>query len=139
MLRHIPAVLSPDLVKALMEMGEGDEIVLGEAGLPAHSVHPQVLRADGVEIADLLAGVLALMPLDTTAEEQVLLLGDDEGAAPACWATYAPILGDGVEAEVLPRAAFYENMVGAAVIVVTGTRGRGTSIALRKGGTLDES
>jgi len=61
MLRHIPAVLSPDLVKALMEMGEGDEIVLGEAGLPAHSVHPQVLRADGVEIADLLAGVLALI------------------------------------------------------------------------------
>ena len=133
MLRHIPPVLSPDLVKALMEMGEGDEIVLGEAGLPAHSVHPQVLRADGVEIDDLLAAVLELMPLDMTSDEQVVLLGDDDGNPPPSWQRYESLFGDDVEVAALPRAGFYENMVGAAVVVVTGTRERGSSIALRKG------
>lgn len=136
MLRHIPPALSPDLVKALMEMGEGDEIVLAEASLPAHSVHPQVLRADGVPLATLLEAVLQVMPLDETAEDQVVLLEPEDGGRPACWETYARLWGDEVSAEVLPRAAFYENLVGAAVVVVTGETTRNSSVALRKGAVV---
>lgn len=138
MLRHIPPVLSPDLVKALMEMGEGDEIVLAEAGLPAHSIHHQVIRADGVPLLTLLEAVLEVLPLDRNVDEQVVLLQPDDGSRPACWDDYARLWGDDVSAEVLPRPAFYENLVGAAVVVVTGTRTRDASVALRKGVLDDE-
>ncbi|MCD7793761.1 MAG: fucose isomerase, partial [Alistipes sp.] len=37
MLKNIPSVLSPELLKILMEMGHGDEIVLGDANFPAAS------------------------------------------------------------------------------------------------------
>ena len=30
MLKHIPAILTPELLKVLMEMGHGDEIVIAE-------------------------------------------------------------------------------------------------------------
>ena len=30
MLKHIPAILTPDLLKILMEMGYGDEIVIAD-------------------------------------------------------------------------------------------------------------
>ncbi|MDO5626850.1 MAG: RbsD/FucU domain-containing protein [Mobilicoccus sp.] len=133
MLRHIPPALSPDLVKALMEMGEGDEIVLAEASLPAHSIHHQVIRADGVPLTTLLEAVLHLLPLDDSAEDQVVLIEPEDGERPAIWAEYEAIWGEGVTAEILPRPAFYENLVGAAAVVVTGERTRGSSVALRKG------
>ncbi|WP_040160581.1 RbsD/FucU family protein [Mobilicoccus massiliensis] len=133
MLRHIPRVLSPDLVKALMEMGEGDEIVLAEANLPAHSIHHQVIRADGVPMTTLLEAVLHLMPLDETAEEQVVLIEPEGGDRPAGWEKYTAVWGEGVEVELLPRPAFYENLVGTAVVVVTGETARDSSIILRKG------
>ena len=31
MLKHIPTILSPELVKYLMEMGHGDEVVIADA------------------------------------------------------------------------------------------------------------
>lgn len=136
MLRNIPRALSPELVKALMEMGEGDEIVLAEANLPAHSVHHQVIRADGVPLTTLLEAVLQVMPLDDHSEEQVVLVAPEDGEAPECWAEYERIWGSDVAAEALPRPAFYENLVGAAVVVVTGTTTRDSSVVLRKG-TLD--
>ena len=41
MLKHIPAILSPDLVKYLMEMGHGDELVIADAKtLGCHSDPP---------------------------------------------------------------------------------------------------
>jgi L-fucose mutarotase len=37
MLNEIPKILSPELVKTLMEMGHGDEIVIADANFPCHS------------------------------------------------------------------------------------------------------
>lgn len=133
MLRHIPPALSPDLVKALMEMGEGDEIVLAEAGLPAHSIHHQVIRADGVPLTTLLEAVLHLMPLDHDADAQVVLVAPESGDRHPRWEAYERIWGGEVSAECLPRPAFYENLVGAAVVVVTGETARDSSVVLRKG------
>lgn len=35
MLKHIPAILTPDLLKILMEMGHSDEIVIADGNFPA--------------------------------------------------------------------------------------------------------
>ena len=37
MLKGIPSILSPELLKVLMEMGHGDEIVLADGNFPAAS------------------------------------------------------------------------------------------------------
>lgn len=38
MLKNIPLILSPSLLMTLMEMGHGDEIVIGDGNFPAESV-----------------------------------------------------------------------------------------------------
>ena len=48
MLKTISPLISPELLKVLAEMGHGDEIIFSDAHFPAHSMGPQVIRADGL-------------------------------------------------------------------------------------------
>lgn len=50
MLKKIPKLLSPELVRIMMEMGHGDELVLADANFPGHALHPRVTRCDGIGI-----------------------------------------------------------------------------------------
>lgn len=47
MLKGIPSILSPELLKILMEMGHGDEIVIGDGNFPAASNAQRLVRCDG--------------------------------------------------------------------------------------------
>ena len=47
MLKGIPSIISPELLKILDEMGHGDEIVIGDGNFPAASMGARVVRADG--------------------------------------------------------------------------------------------
>ena len=51
MLKGIHPAISPELLKILAEMGHGDEIVLSDAHFPAHSLHSNVIRADGITVS----------------------------------------------------------------------------------------
>jgi L-fucose mutarotase len=64
MLKNIPAVLSPDLLKTLRAMGHGDEIAIVDGNYPADAHGRRILRADGVSATDLLDAILTVMPLD---------------------------------------------------------------------------
>ena len=68
MLVGISPLLSPQLLAELCRMGHGDEIVLADAHFPGHSCNDTVLRADGLQIPDLLEAILPLMTLDTYVE-----------------------------------------------------------------------
>ena len=60
MLKGIPPIIQPDLLKILSEMGHGDAIVLADAHFPAESVgvRSHVIRYDGQPIEPLLdAGI----------------------------------------------------------------------------------
>lgn len=140
MLRHIPANLSPDLVKALMEMGHGDEILLADANFPGHSLHSCVIRADGLGIPELLTSILELLPLDRYNDYQVGLMetvGDDP--RPVVWDIYARIWADAeaeagpVTATTLERFAFYDHAKTVAAIVLTGETALYGNLILRKG------
>ncbi|MGL5768932.1 MAG: L-fucose mutarotase, partial [Plesiomonas shigelloides] len=73
MLKNISPLISPDLLKVLAQMGHGDEIIFADAHFPAHSMGPQVLRADGVSVSDLLAAVIPLFELDSYAPPLVMM------------------------------------------------------------------
>ena len=54
MLKNIPPIISPELMKILMEMGHGDEIVLADGNFPAASVAQRLVRCDGHGVPELL-------------------------------------------------------------------------------------
>jgi L-fucose mutarotase len=76
MLKGIPQILSPDLLKILCEMGHSDTIVIGDGNFPAESMgkNTKVIRCDGHGVAELLEAILKVIPLDTYSEKPVSLM-----------------------------------------------------------------
>ena len=64
MLKGIPNIISPELLKILDEMGHGDEIVIGDGNFPAASNAQRLIRSDGHNVPELLDAILQLFPLD---------------------------------------------------------------------------
>lgn len=141
MLKHIPAILSPELLKVLCEMGHGDEIVLADGNFPAGSVgkNAVVVRADGHGVAQLLDAVLELMPLDRYDPRPAALMQPVPGDPPsaAVWEDYRRVLerhGEDPQAvELVERFAFYERAKNAYAVVATGETAVYANILLKKG------
>jgi L-fucose mutarotase len=68
MLKNIPSLLSPDLLKTLRAMGHGDEIAIVDGNYPADEHGRRVVRADGISATDMLDAILTVMPLDDFVE-----------------------------------------------------------------------
>ena len=74
MLKGIPSIISPELLKILMEMGHGDELVIGDGNFPAASMAQRLIRSDGHNVPELLDAILRLFPLDDFVEHPVALM-----------------------------------------------------------------
>lgn len=142
MLTGIPSILSPELLKILMEMGHGDELVIGDGNFPAASMAQRLARCDGHPVPALLDAILALFPLDTFVDSPVALMavvgGGDE---PPIWKTYREIVGrrspDASGIEHVERFAFYERAKQAYAIVATGESALYANVILKKGVVID--
>ena len=142
MLKGISPLISPELLKALAEMGHGDELVIADGNFPCHSVGKNsiVIRADGHGVPELLDAILGLLPLDTYTEKPVGLMevvpGDTCGT-PEIWGTYEDILCSHEPAhhdiEYIERFAFYERAKDAYLIIATGEKAIYANILLKKG------
>jgi L-fucose mutarotase len=140
MLKGIPDILSPALLKTLDEMGHGDELVLADANFPAESMSSGIcIRADGHGIPALLDAILGLMPLDPYVDEPFLLMqvtpGDPIGDPPV-WNEYMRLLdthAPGTNTGALERFAFYDRARAAYAIVATGERALYANVILKKG------
>lgn len=73
MLKGIPSLISPEMLKILMEMGHGDKLVLGDGNFPAASCAKRLLRADGHGISAFLEADLKLSPLDMSADSVIVM------------------------------------------------------------------
>jgi L-fucose mutarotase len=123
-----------------MEMGHGDEIVLGDGNFPSASYAKRLLRCDGHGVPELLDAILELMPLDTYVETPAALMAVMKGDAtpvPAIWDTYKGILGKHAVAadkiEYMERFSFYDRAKEAYAIVATGEGAIYANIILKKG------
>ncbi|WP_019911720.1 RbsD/FucU family protein [Paenibacillus sp. HW567] len=138
MLNKIPKLLSPELVKTMMEMGHGDELVLADANYPGHALHSRVIRCDGIGIPELLDAILELLPLDHYAEHQAALMSVVPGdpVVPVIWDTYMEIIAGHDPRAVTAHEArfdFYTRSKSAYAIVVTGEQALYGNIILKKG------
>ena len=64
MLKNIPKIISPELLKILCEMGHGDEIVLADGNFPSEAIGQRVVRADGHGVPELLEAILTNEPIE---------------------------------------------------------------------------
>jgi L-fucose mutarotase len=140
MLKGIPSILSPELLKILMEMGHGDELVLSDGNFPAAAYAQRLIRCDGHGVPELLDAILRFMPLDTYVEAPVSLMEVVKGDTvkePVIWKTYDEIVKKyepkACNAQHIERFAFYEQAKKAYAIVATGEKALYANIILKKG------
>jgi len=138
MLKGIPSIISPDLLKILMEMGHGDDIVLADGNFPSASSAQRLVRSDGNNVPELLKAILQLLPLDPFVERPVALMAviPGDSTRPAIWEQYRGIIqqyekfGD---FEYVERFAFYERARQAYAVVATSETAAYGNIILKKG------
>ena len=137
MLKNIPTVIGPELLKILDEMGHGDEIVIADGNFPSHSIGQRVVRADGIGGEAVLDGVLSLIPLDTYAPENFMLMETTNGdPTPEIWAKYEEIAAKhdkNVREALIERYAFYERAKKAYAVIATSESAIYANIILKKG------
>ena len=136
MLKGISPVVSPDLLKTLAEMGHGDEIVIADAHFPGHTFNSRVLRADGLDADQLLAGIIPLFELDAYATPVIMMEAvPGDTLDPSVEARYRKALGYDGSIERVERFAFYERAKKAYAVVLSGEVAQYGNIILKKGVT----
>ncbi len=137
MLKGVPKILSPELLKVLCEMGHGDEIVIADGNFPSETYGKRVIRADGLGGKQMLDAILQMIPLDEVAEKNYFLMATgDEALVPAIWSEYESIAffyDKNVKKEELERYDFYERAKNAYAVIATGEEAIYANIILKKG------
>ncbi|OOF57140.1 fucose isomerase [Rodentibacter genomosp. 2] len=141
MLKGIHPAISPALLKILAEMGHGDELVLADAHFPAHSLHQNVVRADGISIETLLAGISPLFEFDTYVEAPLVMMQAVQGDMldPEVEKRYLNAIQSAVgfvpNLTRIDRFDFYQRAKQAYAIVITGETAKYGNIIIKKGVT----
>lgn len=142
MLKGIPKILSPELLKVLCEMGHSDRLVIADGNFPSESMgkNAKVIRCDGHGVPELLEAILTVFPLDTYVETPVSLMqvmpGDN--VETPIWDEYKEIVSRFDERGQkaigqTERFAFYDEAKTAYAILATGESALYANIMLQKG------
>ncbi len=141
MLKGIPPILSPELLKVLCEMGHTDELTIGDGNFPGHTYGKKVIRLDGHGVPEILDAILQVFPLDTYVEKPVTLMGVVKGddAKTPIWDVYKHIVAKyddrGADCfEEIDKWDFYDKTKEkSTVVIMTGETAIYANIILKKG------
>lgn len=142
MLKGIPKIISPELLKVMCEMGHSDRLVIADGNFPAESMGKNaiVIRCDGHSATDVLDAILTLFPLDTYVEKPVNLMQVMPGdtVETPIWDEYKAIIAkhDKRGADTvgqIERFEFYEQAKTAYAIIATGEGALYANVMLQKG------
>jgi L-fucose mutarotase len=142
MLKGIPAILSPQLLKVLCEMGHSDKLVIADGNFPSETMgkYGIVIRLDGHGVPEILEAILKLFPLDTHVEHPVNLMEVMKGdqIETPIWESYKDIVAKhdtrGQKAiGTLERFTFYEEAKKSYAIIATGETALYANVMLQKG------
>ena len=142
MLKGIPKILSPELLKVLCEMGHSDRLVISDGNFPAESMGKNaiVIRCDGHGVPEILEAILKVFPLDTYVEKPLNLMQvmpGDKVETPIR-DTYKEIVAKyderGADAVGnIERFAFYEEAKTAYAIIATSESALYANVMIQKG------
>lgn len=146
MLKGIPKILSPELLKVLCEMGHSDRLVIGDGNFPAETMGKNgiVIRMDGHGVPEILDAILEVFPLDTYVEHPVNLMEVMKGdtVETPIWKTYEEIVAkhDSRGASAIgqiERFKFYDDTKTAFCVIATSEAALYANIMLQKGVVVD--
>ena len=141
MLKGVPAILPPELLKILCEIGHGDEITIGDANFPGASLCSRVVRMDGHGVPEILDALLTLIPLDQYVEHPAALMQVVPGdpTETSIWDTYREILSrhesrGAACLEEVERFAFYDRVRQKSyAVIMSGEKATYANIKIKKG------
>lgn len=136
MLKGIPGIISPELLKVLMEMGHGDEIVLADGNFPGASHANILIRCDGHGVPEILEAILKLFPLDTYQKPAyVMEVAQGDNVETPIWDRYREIIKSHTneDLEQIERFEFYERAKKAYAVVMTSEKALYANLLLKKG------
>ena len=147
MLKGLPEILSPALLKVLCEMGHSDRLVIADGNFPVESMGKNciTIRMDGHGVPEILDAILKVFPLDTYVEHPVNLMevmAGDNVETPI-WDTYKEIIAKHDERGAavvgnIERFAFYEEAKKVYCIISTGEKALYANIMLQKGVVIND-
>ena len=138
MLNKIPKIVPAELVKLMMEMGHGDEMVIADGNFPAHAMGVPVVHLDGHGVCQVLDAVLELMPLDAYVDSPTALMAVIPGdtIVPVIQGEIKAVLekhAHRAESEMMERYAFYDRAKRAFCVVATSECAQYANVILKKG------
>ena len=145
MLKNIPSILSPELLKVLCEMGHSDRICIGDGNFPGSSMakakNAIFIRADGHGVPEILDAILQVIPLDTYVDTPVMLMEKmecDKDLVIPVWDTYKEIVAKHDERGEkavgnYERFEFYEQAKDCYCIIQTGETAIYANVIVQKG------
>lgn len=141
MLKGIPEIISPQLLKYLCEMGHSDRLVIADGNFPTHSVgkNAHIIRMDGHNVCEILDAILKLFPLDTYDNAPVKIMEKVAGdiVETPIWNEFKEIIAryDNRKNIIgsIERFKFYEEAKSSYLIIATSERALYGNIMLQKG------
>ncbi len=142
MLKHIPDILSPELLKVLQEMGHGDTICIGDGNFPGVHIGKQsgavMVDLSGHGVCEILDAILKFFPLDAYVEKPVSLMAAPASEPAPIHEQYKKIIEKyctrgGNTVQELERFAYYEKARECYAIIQTGETATYANIILQKG------
>ena len=143
MLKGIDALLSPELLKILCEMGHGDEVAVVDANFTAESLGrgKPIIRLPGCDLYRTCAAVLSVFPLDAAVTQPVAYMQVSD--SPAGYTSTVQLsvivlletggLARPEQCEAMERFSFYERVKQAYAIVQTGEMQSYANFIFKKG------
>lgn len=144
MLKGIPKILPPALLKVLAEMGHSDRLVIADGNFPCESMGKDciVIRMDGHGVPEILDAILEVIPLDSYVEKPVTLMqlmDSDVGRIQTpIWDKYKEIVAKHDERGAdavgnIERFSFYDEARTAYCIIASGESAVYANVMLQKG------
>jgi L-fucose mutarotase len=138
MLIGLDPIIGPELLYHLRAMGHGDEVALVDANYPALEDARRLVRADGVDLLNILKAILPIFPIDdhengsffraVYAPQPDLMLPIYQKINALC-----SELKPGSKVFPLDPETFYSRVRSAHLVIATGEKALYANVILRKG------
>ena len=138
MLKNIPKSFTPELLKLLMEMGHGEDILIADGNFPQKSMN---IKTESIympicSITELLRDILKFFPLDYAVEAAAFAM--ESLTESQRYGEYTKLIEEnGSKLALAERFKFYELAKNAVGIIVTSDTVKGGNILIRKGVVKD--